>query len=159
MRINFENVGFLNRRLISKTYEKAMSETGNKSLDVTITVSIVSPKRIRELNRQYRNVDKVTDVLSFPMLNIRYPQKLADFNQEVSPDGWLYIGDVVICKKVAKRQAKDYCHSVRREIAFLALHGLLHVLGFDHVDADDEKAMMSVSEKILSELDIKRGDK
>lgn len=156
MRINFENVGHCNRKLIAKIYDKAMNDTGNRALDVTITVSIVSQKRIKQLNQQYRNVDKATDVLSFPMLNIKYPQKLADFKQEISPDGWLYIGDVVICKKIAKRQAKEYGHSLRREIAFLALHGLLHVLGFDHIDADDEKVMMSTAENILSDLDIKR---
>ena len=156
MRINFENVGHCNRKLIAKIYDKAMNDTGNRALDVTITVSIVSQKRIKQLNQQYRNVDKATDVLSFPMLNIKYPQKLADFKQEIAPDGWLYIGDVVICKKIAKRQAKEYGHSLRREIAFLALHGLLHVLGFDHIDANDEKVMMSTAEKILSDLDIKR---
>ena len=85
MRINFENVGHCNRKLIAKIYDKAMNDTGNRALDVTITVSIVSQKRIKQLNQQYRNVDKATDVLSFPMLNIKYPQKLVRHRAGILP--------------------------------------------------------------------------
>ena len=124
-----------------------------------LTVTFVDENRIKELNKAFRNVDKVTDVLSFPMLNINYTQNLSDFKDENEPDGSLYLGDVVICKKVAKRQAKLYGHSKKREIGFLALHGLLHLLGYDHIEENDEKIMLEMSTKILDTLNIKREKK
>ncbi len=156
MYINFEGVGHKYRKLIKKIYSKAMFVTDNVIENSWLTISFVSKERIQELNKLYRKVDKCTDVLSFPMLDIVYPQKLKDFMDEFSPDGSLYIGDVVICPKIAKQQAKSFKHSKKREIGFLALHGLLHLLGFDHIETEDEKIMMEMSNKILDELNIKR---
>lgn len=156
MIINFEDVGHKYRKLINEIYDEAMTFTGNDSENVILTVSFVKEERIKELNKAFRNVDKVTDVLSFPMLNIKYPQKLSDFKNENEPDGSLYLGDVVICKKVAKIQAKAYGHSKKREVGFLALHGLLHVLGYDHIESEDEEIMKNASKKILDNLNIKR---
>lgn len=157
MYINFENVGFRYRHLIRKIYDKTIICTKNNLPNTWITVSFVNKKKIQELNNQFRKVDRVTDVLSFPMLDIVYPQKLKEFKKEYSPDGSLYIGDVVICPKVAKAQAKQYKHSKKREVGFLALHGLLHVLGYDHIEKEDEKIMNQTCEEILSQLNIKRG--
>lgn len=157
MQINFEKVNFSSRRLISKIYTVAMEETQNDLKGCVITVSFTNEKRIKELNNQYRKVDRATDVLSFPMLDIVYPQKLKEFSKEKSPDGTLYLGDVVICPKIAKKQAKEYGHSKKREIGFLALHGLLHVIGYDHIKEDDEKIMTQTAENILNKLNIKRG--
>ncbi len=156
MYINFEGVGHRYRKLIGKIYQKAMEVTENNIENTWITISFVKKERIQELNNLYRKVDKCTDVLSFPMLDIVYPQKLKDFIIESSPDGSLYIGDVVICPKIAKLQAKSFKHSKKREIGFLALHGLLHVLGYDHIEAEDEKVMMQTSKRILDELGVKR---
>ena len=159
MQINFEKVNFCSRRLITKIYQVAMKETQNELNGSVVTVSFADEKRIRDLNNQYRKVDRATDVLSFPMLDIVYPHKLKEFAKEKSPDGTLYLGDVVICPKIAKKQAKEYGHSKKREIGFLALHGLLHVLGYDHIDENDEKIMTETAEKILSSLNLKRGKK
>lgn len=156
MKINFENVKHKYRKLIRKVYEKAEEYTGNKYDDAVITISFVKPEKIKDLNNQYRKVDKVTDVLSFPMLDINYNQHLGDFLNELAPDGGLYLGDVVICPIRAKLQAKEYNHSKKREIAFLALHGLLHIYGYDHIEEEDEKIMTSTSKAILNLLDIKR---
>lgn len=156
MKINFEKVPLRYRGMITKLYDFALNYTKNDMEDAIISVSFTDEKNIKKLNNEYRKVDKVTDVLSFPMLDIVYPQKLQDFNQEFSPDGTLYIGDVVICKNVAKRQAKEYGHSTKREVAFLALHGLLHVLGYDHIKENDEKLMQSTAKEILDKLNIKR---
>lgn len=156
MEINFEDVGRKYRKLIKHIYEKALSETGNDMENVWLTVTFVKRDRIKELNKAFRNVDRVTDVLSFPMLNIAYPQKITEFKNENEPDGSLYLGDVVICKKVAKLQAKIYGHSKKREVGFLALHGLLHLLGYDHIEVEDEKVMTQMSKKILDSLGIKR---
>ena len=114
MQVNFEKVGLRYRGLIQKIYNYALNYTNNYTKNAIITVSFADEERIRQLNKEYRNVDKATDVLSFPMLDIVYPQKLKDFIREISPDGSLYIGDVVICPQVAKRQAKEYRHSKKR---------------------------------------------
>ena len=156
MKITFEDVGLKYRKLISQIYQQALIETENSHDNLWLTVSFVNANRIKELNRAYRQVDKETDVLSFPMLNIVYPQKLNEFTKEHEPDGSLYLGDVVICKKVAKRQAKEYGHSKKREVGFLALHGLLHLLGYDHIESEDEKIMKETSQKILDSLGIVR---
>ena len=158
MILNFENVGHKYKKLIKKTYEKALEMTDNSEEGIEITVSFVDGQTIQKYNKQHRNVDRETDVLSFPMLNIHYSQKVSEFLDEKMPDGSLYLGDVVICKKVAKQQAKEYGHKTKREVAFLALHGLLHLLGYDHIEDDDEKVMMAKSEEILSACDIKRGE-
>ena len=97
-------------------------------------------------------------VLYFPQLQIKYPQKLGEFVSEISPDGLLRLGDIVICKQRAKAQAKQLGHNYKRELAFLALHGFLHLLGYDHIEKEDEKIMNDMCEKILSSLNIKRGE-
>ena len=156
MIINFEKVGCGCKRLIKKIYLAALKATGNDKEGLEVTVSFATEEKIREFNNQYRQVDRATDVLSFPMLNINYNQKVDEFVDDVLPNGALYLGDVVICKKVAKRQAKEYGHSLKREVAFLALHGFLHLLGYDHIEKNDEEIMMAKSEEILSILNIKR---
>ena len=157
MVINFHKVNFSCKKLIKKIFTVAMIVTENHETDCQIDVSFVCEDEIQKLNNQHRSINKVTDVLSFPLLNISYPQKLEDFKEEIEPDGILRLGDIVICKQKAKAQAKEYGHSKQREIAFLALHGLLHLLGYDHIEKKDEVIMNSTCEKILSSLNIKRG--
>lgn len=156
MQINFEDVGRKYRKLIKIIYNEALKQTENNLSNIWLAVSFVKEKRIKELNKAFRNVDKVTDVLSFPMLNIAYPQKVKEFQSDINPDGSLYLGDVVICKKVAKKQAKKFNHSKKREVGFLALHGLLHLLGYDHIKSEDEAVMTQKSKEILDSLNIKR---
>ncbi len=156
MLYNFDNVGHKYKKLIKKIFEKAVEVTNNDIPNIWLTVSFVNRQRIRELNKKYRNIDKVTDVLSFPMLDIVYPQTLNDYKNEYAPDGTLYIGDIVICKKIAKWQAKLYGHSKKREIGFLALHGFLHILGYDHIKKEDEDIMFETSNKILEEVGLGR---
>lgn len=157
MKISFEGVKRKYRKLIEKILDKAVSYTGNEMANIWLSISFEDEKTIKNLNKQFRQIDKVTDVLSFPMLDIKHPQKLMDFKSEYSPDGNLYIGDIVICPKVAKVQAKYYGHSKKREISFLALHGFLHLLGYDHIEKEDEEIMTKTSEEILQSLNIKRG--
>lgn len=158
MILNFEKVGHKYKKIIKKIYDKAFEMTENQVDGIEVTISFVDGQTIQKYNKQHRDVDRETDVLSFPMLNIHYSQKVKDFAGEIMPDGSLYLGDVVICKKVAKRQAKEYGHKTKREVAFLALHGLLHLLGYDHIEKDDEKVMMTKSEEILSACGFKRGE-
>lgn len=156
MKISFDGVKRKYAKLIEKIYEKALKETQNDLPNLWVSVIFAKENHVQALNKEFRNVDKSTDVLSFPMLDIVYPQKLVDYKSEYSPNGYLYIGDIVICPKVAKKQAKYFGHSLKREVGFLALHGLLHLLGYDHIEEDDEKIMTKVSEEILQSLNIKR---
>ena len=120
-----------------------------------VSVTIVDKEEIREINRQERNIDSVTDVLSFPMLE--FDENGEIINSDFDMDGEnLMLGDIVICAERAAEQAEEYGHSFRREMAFLTVHSMLHLLGYDHMEADEEKAMFARQEEILSLLGITR---
>ena len=125
--------------------------------DAEVSITVVDEKTIRELNREQRNIDSVTDVLSFPMLYFDENGDITDCDYEMGGDR-LLLGDIVICAPRAKKQAEEFGHSFLREMAFLTVHSMLHLLGYDHVDsASDEKVMFDKQEKILELLEIKRG--
>lgn len=109
--------------------------------DVSISAAFVDEEQIRELNKEYRGKDKVTDVLSF---------SYAD-NGKVEDD---VVGEVLICYTQAKRQAQEVNHSVRDEVIFLLVHGILHVFGYDHIEEADRDVMFPLQEKILERLEI-----
>ena len=111
-----------------------------------VCVLITDAEEIQRLNASYRQIDRVTDVLTFPAWEgdaILCP-----------PDG--YLGDVAICFERAEEQAQEYGHSLERELAFLSVHGALHLLGYDHMQPDDEKKMFSKQDEILNELGYHR---
>lgn len=110
--------------------------------DCEIDVSFVSDKRIRELNKMYRNIDKSTDVLSFPLGE----DGIFDTNPE---NGCYMLGDVIISVEHALNQAELYGHGIDREIAFLTVHSVLHLLGYDHVNNEEERAIMRKKEEII----------
>ena len=136
---------------IKKMYKIALETVGVK-YNIAVNIIDVSPETINEMNRDYRGVDMVTDVLSFPMLE--------DIKQlEYEPDfmlGECNIGDIYINPIRAKEQAKEYGHSLRREYCFLALHGLLHLLGYDHIKKKDEVVMFKLQDEILQKANIGR---
>ena len=117
-----------------------------------LSVTITDDETIREYNHQYRNIDRATDVLSFAFLEQGLDEKEILYDQ----DAMILLGDIIISSDKAKQQANDYGHSFDREMAFLFTHGLLHLLGYDHNNHDEEKEMFSLQEKILQDLDIKR---
>lgn len=126
-----------------------------------VNLSFVGEKRIRELNKSTRNMDKVTDVLSYPYTNLKVNQKLKieDYSYDVDlKTGFLTIGDIYICSKRAQQQAKEYNHSLKREICFLFCHGMLHILGYDHIEEKDAKIMEEMQHKILDKLGITRNN-
>lgn len=125
--------------------------------DAEISVTIVDENEIKSLNAQYRDKDSVTDVLSFPMLEFDEDGEMiyddCDFN-----DGNIVLGDIVICAKRAKEQAEEYGHSIKREFAFLTVHSMLHLLGYDHEHSEDmEQLMFKKQKEILGKLGITRG--
>lgn len=109
-------------------------------------IIIVDEEKIQELNRDYRNKDSVTDVISFA---------LEDDDTFIQTDVRI-LGDIYICLKRAKDQSIEYGHSFLRELSFLTIHGLLHLLGYDHMKEEEEKEMMSLEEEVLCNYDSKR---
>lgn len=139
--------------------EEALKITDNEVDCPAVGIRFVSKRKIRKLNKIHRGIDKATDVLSFPMFDTKRKGSLPSFVEERDPlTKELEIGDIIICLAVAKRQAKAYKHSLEREINFLALHGFLHLLGYDHMTKKDEKEMFSLAESILNQAGIKRGE-
>ncbi len=152
MIVNFNNFGDKNlKQKITEIYEIALKETHNKS-NVVIDVTIVGRNTIRELNKEHRNVDRVTDVLSFPLLENEELKSDLMHDENIQTE----LGDIVICKSRAIEQAKEYGHSLERELCFLALHGFLHVLGYDHMQKEDEMVMFPLQDKILNIANMPR---
>ena len=109
-------------------------------------IILVDNKKIREINKEYRNIDRETDVISFAMednLDIKY----TDFR---------LLGDIYISVDKCYSQAEEYGHSNLREICFLATHGILHLLGYDHMNKDDEKKMFNLQDELLSGYNLER---
>lgn len=128
--------------------------------DVPLAVELVFTDEagIRKLNAGTRGKDAVTDVLSFPNLDgiLQKPIRKEDFPFDTDEDGNLFLGSIVICRERAAQQAEEYGHSLRRELYYLAVHGLCHLLGYDH-ETDEEKAQMRArEERVLSDMDIPR---
>lgn len=115
-----------------------------------VSVTLVDNEGIRELNKEHRDIDRETDVLSFPLGD--------DDGYEVDPDNdAIMLGDIVISLEKAAQQAQEYGHSYRREVAFLITHSLFHLLGYDHVNSEEEeKEMFGKQDKVLDKLGITR---
>lgn len=143
------------KRKIENLFKLAGDILNENFENVEVFVNFVSEDEIKDLNLKHRKIDKVTDVLSFPNLDKKPNQKLSEFSSEII-DERLFLGDIIICKAQAKRQAKEYGHSLKREICFLALHGLLHLLGYDHIEKNDEKIMSAKANEILTKFGVER---
>ena len=117
--------------------------------DSYISVVIVDKDKIHEINKTYRNVDKVTDVISFAF----------EDNGGITPDGLRILGEIYLCMDKAKEQAIEYGHSNKREICYLVTHGLLHLLGYNHEKEEDKKKMRIKEEEILELYDANRWKK
>ncbi len=141
MKINFFNEGTIS----SEPYEKLISNVFKKIKNKKIfSIIFVDDTKILELNRTYRNIDRVTDVISFA---------LCDDAENALLDE---LGDIFIDLEQASRQAEEYGHSMEREVAFLAVHGYLHLCGYDHMTKDEEEIMFKKQEEILGSAGILR---
>lgn len=144
-------------------HEKIYGETMEKALGVIldsegidregaeVSVSFVTPEEIQALNRDYRNVDSVTDVLSFPQFDS--VDDLIDMQEET---GVAELGDVVINMDRARSQAEEFGHPVEREVIYLFVHSILHLLGYDHMEEEEKKEMRAREEEVMSALGLSR---
>lgn len=154
MEIYFEDEQVVTEDILSKMVEAATLAVTTEGLDLLepercqISVSFVGPEEIRELNATYRQTDRVTDVLSFP--------QFADLEEEIPEVGEICLGDVVICKERAAEQAEEFGHSFEREIIYLFVHSIFHLLGYDHEEEEDKKLMRSREEEIMTTMGINR---
>jgi probable rRNA maturation factor len=136
---------------LKEAAEYLLTKEGVENQDIEISLTMVTPEEIKELNRAYRGVDKVTDVLSFPQFEEDEEIPSADFSF-----GEISLGDVVICVEKAQEQADEYGHSFEREFVYLFVHSLLHLLGYDHME-DDEKVIMRLKEEdVMEHLHLRR---
>ncbi|HIT37851.1 MAG TPA: rRNA maturation RNase YbeY [Candidatus Onthousia faecipullorum] len=134
-------------------YEEIIEKVVNKAFEVegvkkaSCSIIIVDNTFIHKLNKEYRGIDRVTDVISFA---------LEDDKSMIIPDDIRLLGDIYICLDKAREQAKEYGHSLERELCFLAVHGVYHLLGYDHENEEEAKIMFKKQEEVLMEYGITR---
>lgn len=138
IRIYFENVqdkmpvGYQLKRLMRRAVEATLKYE-NIENDIEVSITFTDNESIRKLNAEYRNIDRATDVLSFP---------LEEDAEEIGGKELIVLGDIVISLERAKEQADEFGHSFERETAFLCVHSMLHLLGYDHEKSDEDDADM-----------------
>lgn len=139
--------------IIKKVVKQCFKEENMENSKLYISITLTNPEHIHEINKQYRNVDRATDVLSFPMfekeeIDNKIAQK--DFEHED------VLGDIVISIEQVEKQAKEYGHSFEREFAYMLVHGFYHLMGYDHIKEEDKVIMRPKEEKVLEKLGIRR---
>jgi len=120
----------------------------NIGKNVTITITLTNPNEIRNLNKKYRNIDKETDVLSFPMY------ERDEIPSAIKQDIETILGDIVISIPRVEEQAKEYGHSFKRELSYMVVHGFYHLMGYDHMEDEEKKEMRKKEEQVLEKLNI-----
>lgn len=149
----------LGERSITSLCRRAIKATlQEEGVDILCEVSVLvtDDKGIRELNREHREIDEATDVLSFPMQELK-PGAFQAEEIDVDPEtGYLHLGDIVMSAERADMQAREYGHSISRELAYLMVHATLHLLGYDHIEESQRAVMREREEKILSSISLTR---
>ncbi len=150
MRILYSEDNMLDKDMNACLEEAAVlcvEKEGLSAENAEISLTFVSKEEIRELNNRYRNIDNHTDVLSFPLIE--------DFDQLDDRREYM-LGDVVICTEKVREQAEEYGHSEKREMVYLFVHSVCHLLGFDHMEEDEKQEMRQREEEIMKLLDLER---
>ncbi|WP_341877124.1 rRNA maturation RNase YbeY [Defluviitalea saccharophila] len=150
-------------QLIEEIIVQALKEE-NYPLNVEVSITFVDNNEIQAINKEYRNIDQPTDVLSFPLLEFEDSVigdndsfSLEDLEEYLNPEtGDLMLGDIIISIDKAIEQAKEYNHSLEREIGFLVSHSMFHLMGYDHMEEDEEKVMFEKQEKVLQTVGLSR---
>ena len=123
------------------------------NLNLYISITLTNPENIRKTNKTYRNIDKETDVLSFPMFEKEELNEIMNQKSNIVED---VLGDIMISISKVEEQAKEYGHSFERELAYMVVHGFYHLMGYDHMVEEDKIRMREKEENILNKLEIKR---
>ena len=138
--------------LIEKVLGQAFSIERIDKLNLYINVVLTNPENIRKANKEYRNIDKETDVLSFPMFekeDIEQMLKMGNDTEDI-------LGDIIISIQRVEEQAKEYGHSFEREFSYMLIHGFYHLMGYDHMTEDEKNEMRKKEENVLELLNITR---
>lgn len=142
--------------IIKKVIEQCFKEEKLQDSKLYISVTLTNPKNIHEINKQYRNVDMETDVLSFPMFEKH------EIDTKIKNQDYKYedvLGDIIISIERVEEQAEEYGHSFERELAYMLVHGFYHLMGYDHIKEEDKSIMRPKEEKVLETLGIRREEK
>ena len=141
------------KNVIEKVLSQCFKEEKLENSKLCITVTLTTPETIQEINKRYRNIDRATDVLSFPMFEKDELDKKIQENDFENED---ILGDIVVSVDKVKDQAIEYGHSFERELSYMIVHGFYHLLGYDHIEEEDKKIMRKKEEYILEKLNISR---
>ena len=145
-----ENVEYEN--LINKVVDECFKTEGLDKLKLYISITLTVPEVIKEANKKYRNIDKATDVLYFPMFEKEELEELIKNNYDVED----VLGDLIISIPKVEEQATEYGHSFERELAYMVVHGFYHLMGYDHMEENDKKEMRQKEDEVLNKLGITR---
>lgn len=140
-------------KIISRVLEKCFKEENLLDSKLCVTVTLTNPENIKRINKQYRNIDKETDVLSFPMFEKK------ELENKIKERDFIYedvLGDLIICIEKVQAQAEEYEHSFDRELSYMIVHGFYHLMGYDHIKEADKEEMRLKEENILNMLNITR---
>ena len=147
----------LKEKSLMKRVERAVFQHLNQQNFFVTDISIVDEDTIRSFNNDNRGIDAVTDVLSFPYFEgLKLPKEISDFDDMDFNGKRVALGSIMICRARAIEQAKEYGHSIERELGFLTCHGLLHILGYDHIKEEDEKIMFPLQTEIMESIGLTR---
>lgn len=144
------------KKLIEKVVDTCFKEENLIYTNLYLNVILTNPENIRKANKEYRNIDKETDVLSFPMFQKQEIEDLIEKSKTEEQVVEDVLGDIIISIPRVEEQAKDYGHSFERELAYMVVHGFYHLMGYDHIKEEDKKIMRPKEEYILNKLNITR---
>ena len=140
-------------KTIKKVLEECYKTENLTNSKLIITITLTTPEKIRQINNEYRQIDKATDVLSFPMF------EKSELDEKIKKQEFLHedvLGDIIISVQKVEDQAKEYGHSFERELSYMVVHGFYHLMGYDHIEEKDKIIMRPKEENVLSKLGITR---
>lgn len=140
-------------KVIDTVMKKCFEEEKLLDTNLYISITLTNPENIRKFNKEHRNIDKETDVLSFPMFEKEEIKEWLVQTQHIVED---VLGDIIISIDRVKEQAMEYEHSFQRELSYMLVHGFYHLMGYDHIEEKDQNEMRQKEEKILQDLNITR---
>ncbi|MBO5005040.1 MAG: rRNA maturation RNase YbeY [Clostridia bacterium] len=155
VQINYNNIEENEEynKIIHTVIKKCFKEEGLDKLKIYINIILTNPEQIRIINKEYRNIDKETDCLSFPMFEKEEIEELIKEKHQITFD---VLGDVVVSIARVYEQAEEYNHSFERELAYMIVHGFYHLMGYDHMEEKEKNIMRQKEENILQNLNITR---